>query len=58
MDVWQNKETWMPLSATQLIGEKPVTWYALHKEVSVMHEPFSRKIKLWDKTFKQDTKTM
>lgn len=56
VDIWQSKETWMPLSAAQLNGEKPLTWYALNKEVDIIPEPFSLRMKFWDRIFRQSGK--
>lgn len=53
VDVWDNKETWLPLSSAQLNGEKPLTWYSLNKQVDMIPDPFTKRMKLLDKVFKE-----
>ncbi|CAL8082939.1 unnamed protein product [Orchesella dallaii] len=58
VDVWDDKETWLPMSIAQLNGEQPVTWYALDKQVQKISVPFMQRMKFWDKLFKKETGTI
>ncbi|ODM96340.1 Carboxylesterase 5A, partial [Orchesella cincta] len=55
VDVWDDKQTWLPMSVAQLNGEKPVTWYGLDKHVQKISAPFMQRMKFWDKLFKKET---